>query len=55
MSTILDESLATNADLAVLCSELRREMAELKADLIKWNLGAMAVLTAICAAIVCLA
>jgi hypothetical protein len=46
---------ATKADLAVLRSEFRQEMAELKADLIKWNVGAMAVLTAIFAAIVRLA
>jgi VIT1/CCC1 family predicted Fe2+/Mn2+ transporter len=49
------EDVATKADIAVLGSELRREMAELKADLIKWNVGAMAVLTAIFAAIVRLA
>lgn len=30
----------------------RADLAELKADLIKWNVGAMAVLTAIFAAIV---
>ena len=49
------EGVATKADIAVLGAELRREMAELKADLIKWNVGAMAVLTAIFAAIVRLA
>ena len=49
------DGVATKADLAVLGSELRQEMAELKADLIKWNVGAMAVLTAIFAAIVRLA
>ena len=36
-------------------AELKQHMAELKADLIKWNVGAMAVLTAIFAAIVRLA
>jgi hypothetical protein len=45
----------TKADIAIQRSELRQEMAELKADLIKWNVGAMAVLTAIFAAIVRLA
>jgi hypothetical protein len=38
------EQLVTKADL-------RAELAELKAELIKWNVGAMAVLTAIFAAI----
>lgn len=42
---------ATRADL-VTNAELRIATAELKADLIKWNVGAMVVLTAICAAIV---
>jgi hypothetical protein len=42
------ERLATKGDLA----ELRRDMALLKAELIQWNVGAMAVLTAIFAAIV---
>ena len=32
--------------------ELKADMAEMKAQLIKWNVGAMAVLTAIVAAIV---
>jgi hypothetical protein len=40
--------LATKIDLALL----RTDLAELKAELIKWNVGAMAVLTAIFAAIV---
>jgi hypothetical protein len=40
--------LATKADIEVI----RREMAELKVDIIKWNVGAMAVLTAIFSAIV---
>jgi hypothetical protein len=45
------EGVATKADIAVLGSELRQEMADLKVELIKWNVGAMAVLTAIFAAI----
>lgn len=40
--------LATKTDLA----ELKALLAEWKADVIKWNVGAMAVLTAIFAAIV---
>ena len=40
--------LATKTDLA----ELKALLAEWKADVIKWNVGAMAVLTAILAAIV---
>ena len=44
--------LATKADLMALRIELKADMAEMKAELIKWNVGAMAVLTAIFAAIV---
>jgi hypothetical protein len=40
--------LATKTDLA----ELKALLAEWKADVIKWNVGAMAVLTAIFAAFV---
>jgi hypothetical protein len=47
--------LVTTPVLRAEIEGLRREMAELKADLIKWNVGAMAVLTAIFAAIVRLA
>ncbi|MBI4264247.1 MAG: integrase [Acidobacteria bacterium] len=42
------EDVATKLDIETL----QREMAELKADVVKWNVGAMAVLTAIFAAIV---
>jgi hypothetical protein len=46
---------ATKADLgrleAATKADLKVAIAELKADLIKWNVGAMAVLTAIFAAI----
>ncbi len=58
----VDEQLARDAAQAVLGAEARTDLvtkadltaglAELKADLIKWNVGAMAVLTAIFAAIV---
>lgn len=51
--------LATKADIAELRTtihalglDLRREMAELKADLIKWNVGALIAMTGIFAAIV---
>jgi hypothetical protein len=56
----VDEPLARAAARAVLAearaelvtkSDLRTELAELKAELIKWNVGAMAALTAILAAI----
>jgi len=47
--------LVTTPVLRAELEGIRREMAELKADLIKWNVGAMAVLTAIFAAIVRLA
>jgi len=40
--------LATKADIFAL----KTDLAELKVELIKWNVGAMAVLTAIFAAIV---
>ena len=46
------EELVTKAFLRAELAGLRVEMAELKTDLIKWNVGAMAVLTAIFAAIV---
>lgn len=43
--------LATKADLAQLKAEFRVDLADLKSELIKWNVGAMAILTAIFAAI----
>lgn len=43
--------LATKADLAELRAATKADIAELRAELIKWNVGAMAVLTAIFAAI----
>ncbi|MGE0866900.1 MAG: hypothetical protein AB7P34_23590 [Vicinamibacterales bacterium] len=52
------EELARDAARAVMGTEARNELAtkadlsDLKADLIKWNVGAMAILTAIFAAIV---
>jgi hypothetical protein len=58
----VDEQSAKDARQAVLPIEARTELvtkadlaaglAELKADLIKWNVGALAALTAIFAAIV---
>ena len=47
--------LVTTPVLRAEIEGLRREMADLKVELIKWNVGAMAVLTAIFAAIVRLA
>lgn len=44
--------LATKSDVAAGVAELRTEMAELKTDVIRWNVGAMAVMTGIFAAIV---
>jgi hypothetical protein len=44
--------LTTKSDLAAGFAELRTEMAELKTDVIRWNVGAMAVMTGIFAAIV---
>jgi hypothetical protein len=44
--------LATKADVLTLRTELKADMAEMKVELIKWNVGAMAVLTGIFAAIV---
>ena len=44
--------LATKADLLSLRTELKADLAETKTEVIKWNVGAMAVLTAIFAAIV---
>ena len=57
----VDEQLARDAARAVLAeartdlvtkADLAAGLAELKVDVIKWNVGAMAVLTAIFAAIV---
>ena len=42
------QGLATKADI----ESLRREMAELKADLIKWNVGAIIAMTGLFTAIV---
>ena len=44
--------LATKADLLALRTEIKADLAETKAELIKWNVGVMAVLTGIFAAIV---
>ena len=54
----VDEQMARDAARAVLAIDARADLAtkadlsDLKADLIKWNVGAMAALTAIFAAIV---
>ena len=54
----VDEQLARDAARAVLAIDARVDLAtkadlsDLKADLIKWNVGAMAALTAIFAAVV---
>lgn len=40
------------AEFAQVRAEMKTDIAELKAALIKWNLGAMAVLTSLVAAIV---
>jgi hypothetical protein len=42
------EGLATKADV----SDLRREIAEAKAELIRWNIGTIIAMTAVFAAIV---
>lgn len=44
--------LALRADVSGDLSEMKRQLSEMKVELIKWNVGAMAVLTAIFAAIV---
>ena len=54
----VEEAVAASAARAVLAADARTDLvtkadlAEMKADLIKWNVGAMAVLTGIFAAIV---
>jgi hypothetical protein len=54
----VEKQLAEDAARAVLAADARTDLAtktdlaELKADLIKWNVGKMAVLTAIFAAMV---
>lgn len=53
LKTDLETDLAElKADVARDLSDMRREISEMKVELIKWNVGAMAVLTAIFAAIV---
>jgi hypothetical protein len=49
-----DIELATKADLADLVTraDLAADLAELRVELIKWNVGTMAVMTGIFAAIV---
>lgn len=44
--------LATKSDLLALRTEIKADVAEMKVELIKWNVGTMAVLTGIFAAIV---
>ena len=44
--------LATKSDISVAVADLRTAIADTKTELIKWNVGAMAILTAIFAAIV---
>jgi hypothetical protein len=44
--------IALRRDIEMLRADTKAVLAELKAELIKWNVGAMAVLTAIFAAIV---
>lgn len=44
-------TLATKGDLLAEMADLRVELADLRVELIKWNVGAMAALTAIFAAI----
>lgn len=46
------QGLATMSALAALGLDLRREIAELKADLIKWNVGAIIAMTGLFTAIV---
>lgn len=43
--------LVTKADLKAELAELRRDMDRMEVELIKWNLGAMGLLTAIYGAI----
>ena len=47
--------MSTRVTELVTKADLRAEIVDLRAELIKWNVGAMAVLTAIFAAIVRLA
>lgn len=46
----LDE-VAMKCELSELRLGIRADLAEFKADMIKWNVGTMALLTAMCAAI----
>lgn len=44
-------TLVTKGDLRLEMADLHAELGDLRVELIKWNVGAMAVLTAIFAAI----
>lgn len=46
------EGLATKYDLAALETRLEAKLAEVKAELIKWNVGTIIAMTAVFAAIV---
>ena len=41
-ATTLDTTLVTKVDLAELRAAMRADLAEVKADLIKWNVGTLA-------------
>jgi hypothetical protein len=45
------KEMATKSDLRIAIAELRGEIAEVKAELIKWYVGTMVAMTALCAAI----
>lgn len=45
------KDMVTKSDLKFEIAQLRTEIAEVRADLIKWNIGTMVALTALCAAI----
>ncbi len=46
-SAVDTSEIATKSDLALLKTELRADMADLKSEILKWMFGAMAVQTAL--------
>lgn len=52
LADIVEDKLATKSDLKELENILRREMAELKTDLVKWVAGMLVAQAAVIAALV---
>lgn len=51
-AAVLDKNLATKRDIAELRSEMKVEIEKIKADLLKWMIGAMIAQSAVIVALV---